>query len=197
MTGEQTTETRPRTQLTGPEKVFLPIVVVVAIGWMIQIDKDKKESSFDGLEAWFLILSLGAAVGIGVLIGLKYFGRLVPSARIHRFALSIACLLPGVGFLVAQLDGIGKTLTVWGSIGITYIGLTSLWRHRVPRFLHDPFRLGTTNEDESTAAPQENSRQEPTSTPSEGPQPAPAPPPAGGVDAPDAGVDVPPTTVDG
>ena len=191
MTEEQTTATRPRGQLTGPEKVFVIIVIVVAIGWVIQIDK--QDDLFEGLEAWFLTLSLGAAVVIGVLIGLEYFGRLVPPARIYRLALSIACLLPLVGVLVAQLDGIGKTLTVWGSFAITYVGVTGLWRHRIPRFLHDPFRLGSANEDEPTAAAQENSTQEPTSTaPAEGQGSAPAPSPVGNPEEPHAGVDGPP-----
>ena len=153
MTEKQTTEARPASQLTRPEKALLPVVIVVVVGWVMQIDK--KDSSFEGPEAWSLMLSLGGVSVIGVLIGLKYFGRLVPPARIHRLALSIACLLPFAGILAAQLDGIGKTLTVWGSIAITYIGVTSLSRHCVPRFVHDPFRLGSASDNKPESPPQE------------------------------------------
>ncbi len=130
-------------KVTLAEKALALLALLVLIGWIIRFGNKEHVS---GLATWFPMLSASAALVLAVVITLRFFDRLPIPDRFYRWVISGGCVLPLVGFLVAQLDSVGTTFTVWGSIAIAYIAATTFWRRHIPEFALDPLREGTRDE---------------------------------------------------
>lgn len=151
---EPETERRVGSGLTLAEKVAVPLALTLLVGWTYTYVKNAGsagDSTPPVAQSWFELLSIISALAIVVLVTLKAFEKLFMPRRLYRPLLSIACLLPFVGLLIAQLGSVGTTLTVWASVALAYLAATTFWRNHIPRILLDPLRQGDREDRDSQA----------------------------------------------
>ena len=117
------------------EKVLAGVSLLILIGWLINWLQWR---NFALLATTFSTLSFLGALVVAALVILKLFGVRVLPPDLERKAISVASLLPLIGYLINLLAIPASFLTTAGSIALAYLSVTTYWRDRIPGFATKP-----------------------------------------------------------
>ncbi len=115
------------------EKILAPIALVVVVGYFLF-----GRVFWQGLFFRDVGATLGflGALAVAAIVILKVFGVRPLQAKVERFALAIASLLPAVGIILSSLRvGLSEFLTMTGAIALAYVSAMTYWRRQIPGFV--------------------------------------------------------------